>query len=326
MDIISKNGLDISKMTLGTVQLGRSYGVNNSAGKPTEEKSFAILDAAYEGGVTILDTSDDYGNSEEVIGKYLQTHPDKHFDICTKFKVTEETSKDIYKSLKEFALASAKKLSIDRIPIFMSHTERNFIDYGDKLIDALNELKKEGLIVNAGISMSNKDEIERIIESGGFDAIQIPMNILDNKIIRNGIVKKMSDAGIAVFVRSVYLQGLFFRKKEDFLVQNPNAPKLKLEEMYKKVWPEVEKVHKFAAELGISVAELALSFIRDTVGVDSLVVGSETPEQVIQNVEMFNTPKLSDDVLSKILDEFKDLDPFVISPWMWEERYKPANS
>ncbi len=324
MDITSKNGLNISKMTLGTVQLGMSYGVNNSAGKPTEERSFAILDAAYEGGVTVLDTSDDYGNSEEVIGKYLQTHPDKHFDICTKFKVTEETSKDIYKSLKEFAIASAKKLSVERIPIFMSHTERNFLDYGDKLIEALNELKKEGLIINAGISMSNKDEIDRIVESGGFEAIQVPMNILDNNIIRNGTVKKMSDAGIAVFVRSVYLQGLFFRKKEDFLVQNPNAPKLKLEEMYKKVWPEVEKVHKFAKELGISVAELAMSFIRDTVGVDSLVVGSETPEQVSQNVAMFNTPKLSETTLSAILDEFKDLDPFVISPWMWEERYKPV--
>jgi len=325
MDIISKNGLNISKMTLGTVQLGMSYGVNNSAGKPTEERSFQILDAAYEGGVTVLDTSDDYGNSEEVIGKYLQMNPDKHFDICTKFKVTEETAKDIYKSLKDFAIASAKKLSIDRIPIFMSHTERNFIDYGDKLIEALNELKKEGLIINAGISMSNKDEIDRIVESGGFDAIQIPMNILDNKIIRNGTVKRTSDAGIAVFVRSVYLQGLFFRKKEDFLVQNPNAPKLKLDEMYKKVWPEVEKVHNFAAELGISVAELAMAFIRDTTGVDSLVVGSETPEQVVDNVAMFNTPKLSDEVLERILDEFKDLDPFVISTWMWEERYKPQN-
>ena len=321
MDIISKNGLKISKMTLGTVQLGMCYGVNNSAGKPTEEKSFAILDAAYEGGVTVLDTSDDYGNSEEVIGKYLKANPEKHFDICTKFKVTEETSKDIYKSLKEFAIASAKKLSVERIPIFMSHTERNFIDYGDKLIEALNELKKEGLIVNAGISMSNKGELDRIIESGGFEAVQVPMNILDNKEIQNGTIKKMSDAGIAVFVRRVYLQGLFFRKKEDFLVQNPNAPKLKLDRMYSEVWPQVEKVHRFAEEAGMTVAELAMAFIRDTVGVDSLVVGSETPEQVIQNVAMFGTPKLSDDILDRILNEFKNLDPFVISPWMWEERY-----
>ena len=318
MQVIEKNNVKISKMTLGTVQLGLSYGVNNTAGMPTKERSFAILDAAYEGGVTVLDTSDDYGKSEEVIGSYLKENPDKHFDICTKFKVTGETSKNIYNSLKNFALASCKKLSIDRVPIFMSHTEKNYIDYGDKLIEALNELKKEGIIVNSAISLSNKDEFERIIDCGGFEAVQIPLNILDNKEIQNGLVKKASDAGIAVFVRSVYLQGLFFRKKEDFLVQNPNAPKLKLQEMNEKVLPVIERVREFADELNISVAQLAMSFIKDTYGVDSLVVGSETPEQVKSNLEMFNQPTLSEDILAKILNEFKDVDPFVISPWMWE--------
>ncbi|MBQ9757519.1 MAG: aldo/keto reductase [Clostridia bacterium] len=320
MNYTEKNGLKISKMTLGTVQLGMNYGVNNSSGMPSEEQSFTILDAAYEGGVTILDTSDDYGKSEEVIGAYLRKNPDKHFDICTKFKVTEETSKDIYNSLKTFALASCKKLSIDRIPIFMSHTEKNYIDYGERLVEALNELKKDGIIVNSAISLSNKDAFERIIDCGGFEAVQIPLNILDNKEIQNGLVKKASDAGIAVFVRSVYLQGLFFRKKEDFLVQNPNAPTLKLKEMNEKVLPVIERVREFADELNISVAQLAMSFIKDTYGVDSLVVGSETPEQVKSNLEMFNQPELSKEVLSKILNEFKNVDPFVISPWEWEKR------
>ena len=288
---------------------------------PTKERSFAILDAAYEGGVTVLDTSDDYGKSEEVIGDYLRENPDKHFEICTKFKVTEETSKDIYASLKDFALKSCQKLAIDRIPIFMSHTEKNYIDYGDKLVDALNELKNEGIITNSAISLSNKDEFERIIDCGGFDAVQIPLNILDNKEIQCGLVKKASDAGIAVFVRSVYLQGLFFRKKEDFLVQNPNAPELKLQEMNEKVLPVIERVREFADELNVSVAQLAMSFIKDTYGVDSLVVGSETPEQVKNNLEMFNQPEISEDILAKILNEFKDIDPFVISPWMWEVRH-----
>ena len=321
MQVIKKNNVKISKMTLGTVQLGLSYGVNNTAGMPTKERSFAILDAAYEGGVTVLDTSDDYGKSEEVIGDYLRENPDKHFEICTKFKVTEETSKDIYGSLKDFALKSCQKLAIDRIPIFMSHTEKNYIDYGDKLIDALNELKKEGIITNSAISLSSKAEFERIIDCGGFDAVQIPLNILDNKEIHNGLVKKASDAGIAVFVRSVYLQGLFFRKKEDFLVQNPNSPTLKLKEMNEKVLPVIERVREFADELNLSVAQLAMSFIKDTYGVDSLVVGSETPEQVKSNLEMFNQPTISEDILTKILNEFKDVDPFVISPWMWEVRH-----
>jgi len=309
MDCITKNGINISKMTLGTVQLGMNYGVNNSAGMPSEEQSFSILDAAYKGGVTILDTSDDYGKSEEIIGKYLMQNPDKHFDICTKFKVTKETSKDIYSALKAFAIASAKKLSIGKIPIFMSHTEENFTEYSNRLIDALKELKQEGIIQNAAISISDKSSIDRIIESGGFDAVQLPLNILDNREIQNGTIKKMSDAGIAVFVRSVYLQGLFFSKQEDLLNSN-----------LKDAAPLVRRIAEIAEEEGLSTAQLALAFIRDTEGVDSLVMGSETKEQVKQNIEMFNTPKLSSKTKELILEEFKEVDPFIISPWEWAKK------
>lgn len=301
-----KNNLEISKMTLGTVQLGMNYGVNNSNGMPSEEDSFAILDAAYEGGVTFLDTSDDYGKSEEVIGKYIKNNPDKKFNICTKFNVKDVAPEDVYKTLKDFALLSCKKLSIDCIPIFMSHSEKNFIDYGKHLTDALAQLKKDGIIKCAAISMSRKDAINDIIECGGFDAIQLPLNILDNKEIINGTIKKMHDAGMAVFIRSVYLQGLFFRKPEQLA-----DSKLKI------AIPYIEKVNEIAKKENMSVAQLALSYIRDTVGVDSLVVGSETPAQVKENIKMFDTPTLSQETIDYINEQFKDVDPFVISPWEW---------
>ena len=83
MEYSIKNNINISKMTLGTVQLGMNYGVNNSAGMPTEQQSYDILTAAYNGGVTVLDTSDDYGKSEQIIGQFLKDNPDKPFQICT---------------------------------------------------------------------------------------------------------------------------------------------------------------------------------------------------------------------------------------------------
>jgi len=308
MNYTIKNDLKISKMTLGTVQLGMSYGVNNASGMPTEQKSFEILDAAHEGGVTFLDTSDDYGKSEEVIGKYLKSNPDKKFNICTKFNVKDVDNADVYKTLKDFVLKSCKKLCIDSIPIFMSHSENNYIQYGKYLTDALKELKNEGLIGCSAISMSRKDDLDKIIDCGGFDAIQLPLNILDNKAITSGQVKRMSDSGMAVFVRSVYLQGLFFRKIEQL-----EGTKLE------RAIPYINKVNEIAKSENISVAQLALSYIRDTVGVDSLVVGSETPEQVKQNIEMFNTPTLSVDLINYINEQFKEVDPFVISPWEWNK-------
>ena len=306
MKYIEKNNIKISQMTLGTVQLGMAYGVNNSSGMPSEEDSFKILNSAYENGVTILDTSDDYGKSEEVIGKFIKANPNKQFDICTKFKVTESTAKDIYQSLKSFALSSAKKLNIERIPLFMSHTEQNFIDYGSKLTDALDELKKEGIIINSGISLSRKNELKRIADTGKFDAVQIPMNIFDNKEIIDGTVKNISESGVAVFVRSVYLQGLFFKTKE--MLQNTNLCV---------AIPYIEKLNEIASNNNLTVAELALSFIRDSEGVDSLVIGSETVQQVEHNTRLFNTPPLNKIIIEDIYNEFANIDPFIISPWEW---------
>ena len=72
MECIRTDGVDISRFMLGTVQLGLNYGMANTTGKPSEEKAREILNAAYESGVTVLDTAAAYGTSEEVVGNYLK--------------------------------------------------------------------------------------------------------------------------------------------------------------------------------------------------------------------------------------------------------------
>ena len=66
-------GKPLPAMTLGTVQLGMNYGIANQDGKPNEEKSFAILRTAIENGAASLDTARAYGDSEDVIGRFLKT-------------------------------------------------------------------------------------------------------------------------------------------------------------------------------------------------------------------------------------------------------------
>ena len=55
----------ISKITLGTVQLGMNYGINNADGKPSEELASQVLGTAIAGGITSFDTSSDYGTREK---------------------------------------------------------------------------------------------------------------------------------------------------------------------------------------------------------------------------------------------------------------------
>lgn len=83
--------------------------------------------------------------------------------------------------------------------------------YGDTLVYALQDLKKEGLVDGIGVSFSDKSMLLELAEGRGFDCVQLPANIFDNGVILDGSLKKLPDAGSAVFVRSIYLQGLFFK-------------------------------------------------------------------------------------------------------------------
>ena len=85
MKTVNIKGLEISALSLGTVQLGLSYGINNADGKPSQETANAILNAALEGGINTLDTAGAYGDSEVVIGNWLKTvDPAKRPFIVTK--------------------------------------------------------------------------------------------------------------------------------------------------------------------------------------------------------------------------------------------------
>ena len=78
-------------LVLGTVQFGLQYGVN-SAGRPSPEAVKNILSEAAKGGISTLDTSSAYGNSEEILGTCITSGED--FKIVSKYPKGEVPVKD----------------------------------------------------------------------------------------------------------------------------------------------------------------------------------------------------------------------------------------
>ena len=72
MNYTVKNGYKISELTLGTVQLGLAYGVNNDKGMPSFEESSEILNTALSSGIISFDTAQAYGESERVLKRYFE--------------------------------------------------------------------------------------------------------------------------------------------------------------------------------------------------------------------------------------------------------------
>lgn len=304
MKQFDKNGYKISEMTLGTVQLGMNYGINNKNGKPSAETAAKILETAESCGITTFDTAAAYGDSENVLGEYFFKRNSKP-TIVTKLHFDDISKNELFDVLVKKAELSAKRLRVEKLPFLMLHNESYIKKYGASIINALKKLKSEGFVENIGASFSDKRELSSLCDAETFDCIQIPLNIFDNKEISDGSIEKLSEQGVSVFVRSVYLQGLFF--------MNAN-------ELPGKLLPArepIEKLRRLSEEFGMTVGELALSFIRSAEGVSSIVLGCETAEQTRQNAEMFKKDKLSEEMKSKILEIADGINPIVIRPWEW---------
>ena len=291
--------MSFSPMTLGTVQLGMNYGIANCDGKPSEEKSFSILRAALEKGVTTLDTARAYGNSEEVIGNFLKTWEGPAPHIITKIrKLQGTTPKELEQFATESVEASLKDLGVSRVDGIMLHGATDPAIHGKACADAVKALIDHGYTDRVGVSVYTARDICSMLQYDVFSMTQAPMSIFDQRLLQDGSIAALQERGYTVFVRSVFLQGLFFLdpdKITDPILQTHAAPKIRL-------------LRRIAGELNISVAQLAIAFMRDQPGVSSLVLGADTPEQVTENLSCFDTPCLNRDTMSLLQEEFKNVD------------------
>ena len=306
MKITEKNGYKISSLTLGTVQLGIPYGINNTTGMPDYSLSKSILDTAIDLGITSFDTAKGYGVSEQVLGRYFGDCGKKK-TLITKIAFNGQPASQIKDVVRRDINDSLEKLGVKKIETVLLHNERHVAEYGDVIADVFREIKEEGLVGEFGISFSDKTHLLDYTADPIYTAVQIPMNLLDSAEIRNGSVKKLHDRGVTVYVRSLYLQGLFFK--------DVNA----LPEKLSSVGPILDELRLVAKNEGISMASLALSYLKDAKGIASLVIGCETPEQLVDTVKSMNCPTLSSSAIKRIEELASEVKPVVIRPWEWNK-------
>ena len=79
----------------------------------------------------------------------------------------------------------------------------------------------------------------------------------------------------------------------------------------------LDKLHILADDLGISMSQLAISYMRQQKGISSLVLGAETPEQVKDSASMFDAPPLPAKAIDKINEIAEEVPTVVIRPWEW---------
>jgi len=302
-------GYRISKLTLGTVALGLDYGVSNKEGKPARETSFKILSAAMDAGINTLDTARSYGDAEQLIGSFLMQNQSP-VNVVTKFKIRPDSLADKRKLRDEAyqsVRASLDQLHLDQVPVCLFHADRHLPLH--QVIAVLpgifEDLQKDGLIDIGGISIDHPGEVDLILQHPVIEAVQIPLNIFDLRLVKNGMIDRLRNLGKMIFVRSVFLQGLFFMPPADLKGNLVKAKKY------------IERLHQLARQADMAVDQLAFSFVRDIEGITSMVFGAVNEAQVNQNVQLLQGKALSSELSAQIYSSFTDIPEDIITPGLW---------
>lgn len=307
MKTVNVKGVDLSVLSLGTVQLGLNYGISNADGKPSQQTANAILDCAMARGINTLDTAGAYGDSEVVIGSWLRTvERSKRPFIVTKAANLDHSSLDaLRRDLQNKVRSSKERLGVEQLDMLMLHHFDDYLCDRDNVRKVMHELKDAGEVRFIGASAYSYHDYGELAATG-FDATQIPINLFDWGQIENGGLEKLRRSGMMVFVRSVYLQGLVF--------QDP----ARLDPRMEFARDTLVKFRGLCKKYGLSPAALALSYALSLPGVASLVLGSEKPEQVEQNAALLEQAvALSDAQMAEIRASFLDTPARVLNPSMW---------
>ena len=267
-----------NSIILGTVQFGLDYGINNENGKPSVESVFEILDYAFTNGIKVLDTADAYGEAQNIIGKYMKKKPNS-FLINTKFNTHRG---DILEQLG----TCIKQLNIDCINVYFYHNFDVFIN-NPSLRSQLLELKKEGKIKKIGLSVYDEYEFLTACNTEWIDVIQFPFNLLDNYSKRQNQIELSKRYGKELQVRSVFLQGLFFK------------PIDKLPEKLIALKPYLTAIKRIYLDNKITPEELALRYVMSFKNIDNIIIGVDSLNQLKSNIELLSE-SLTTDVVSLV--------------------------
>ena len=293
-------------LCLGTVQFGMKYGVNNQIGRqPTREESFAMLDYALEHGIDTIDTACAYGEAEEILGKYLKNRTDRHdLKVISKLRPhvvdTENMAENI---VSEECKRSLKRLSIDQLDGYLLHTPEYI--YKENILAALVTLKKEGYVRNIGVSIYDLNEGYAAIETGVVDYIQLPYSILDQRGIKEGFITAAKEAGITIFTRSAFLQGLF-------MMDHKSIP-----EHLQMAVPYLKTMESILKRYDTDKVSAILQFVKYENEIDYLVFGVEKIEQLQEDIQKASQADVPEECIMQLKKEIDNVEQAIIFPSLW---------
>jgi voltage-dependent potassium channel beta subunit len=296
-------GLKVSEISLGS---WLTYG-----GYVERDNAVKAIETAYDLGVNFFDTANVYekGAAEKVLGETLRNYPRESYVLATKVFGEMGTGPNdrglSRKHITEQCHASLKRLGVEYVDIMYCHrfdTETPI----EETLRALDDLVRQGKVYYVGVSewtAAQMTDALAVADRYLLDHIVVnqPIYNMFERYIEKEIIPLGERRGIGQVVFSPLAQGLLTGKYNAEIPEDSRAAKL--DRLKKAITEEkIEKVRQLsgvAAELNISVGNLALAWILRQPNVASALVGASRPEQVEENVKASGI-ELTEDALKQI--------------------------
>lgn len=310
---VGDSSLEIAPLALG----GNVFGWTAD-----EAVSFAILDAFVDAGGTMIDTADVYsawipgnqgGESETVIGRWLQRDPSKRDKVVIATKVGFMAGLKP-ETIEPACEASLQRLGIDVIDLYYQHKDDESVPLADSL-GVFDALVKAGKIREIGLSQFTAPRLQLAMQTAAEAALHKPCclqtwyNMVEREKLEGDLRDTAVDHGLGIFpfysLANGYLAGKY-RTKDD-LEKSPRG--LRNIQYLEGRGPRVlDALDALSAETGQPLATIALAWTMAQPGITAALASATSLEQLSQLTAAMDL-ELSADQLDRLSQASAKLEP-----------------
>ena len=318
-----KSGLKVTELCLGTMTL---------AGQADDRASFAILDAAYEGGIRFLDTADCYpipieletvGRTEALLGRWMAERGNRGDLVIASKAYFAMGPQPIHRGNSRHHLlnacdASLRRLGTDCIDLYLCHGWDETVPIAETL-GALEDLRRAGKIRYSAISNVRAHEMAGTLveaeRSGAapFTGLQPRYNLLYREA-EESLFPLARRFGLGVMVYNPLAGGLLTGKHRpgSAPAEGTRFSLGSTGEVYKaRYWQdrlldECLRLKELAAKQGLSLVTAAIAWVLSNPDVSAAIVGVSRPEQLVDQFKA-TTTTLPDDLRAALDGVWFDL-------------------
>lgn len=260
---LGTNGPQVSAIGLGCLSFGGMFGPT------TEAETLRTLDAAWDHGITFLDTANRYGEgvSETMIGQWLKTRGHRPH-IATKAAFSDDPARRIDnrpEHMRAELEGSLTRLGTDHVTLFYAHRHDPLIPAED-LAGTMQRLQEEGKILGYGLSEIGPYTLERCHAVHPVMAVQNEY-WLWTRTPELGLIQRCAQLGVAFVPFSPLARGAFGTPMADPSSFMPKEFRTRIPRFQPENWAhnhaKLEAFHAYARQRGYPPAALALAWLLD---------------------------------------------------------------